>query len=59
MTAQKDHLPRQRGGMTIHPEDLVRVANPLKIDGKPPETPRQGAGPRGLRRLSMGSSSPP
>ena len=38
------YLPRQRTAMTIHAEDLVRVANPLKIDGKQPELPQQGAG---------------
>jgi hypothetical protein len=28
----------------VHAEDLVRVDNPLKIDGKQPELPHHGAG---------------
>jgi hypothetical protein len=28
----------------VHAEDLVRVDNPLKIDGKQPEGPPPGAG---------------
>ena len=38
------YLPRRRTEIKIHSEDLVRVANPLKIDGRQPETPPQGAG---------------
>lgn len=38
------YLPRRRTEITIHAEDLVRVDNPLKIDGKQPELPQQGAG---------------
>ena len=38
------YLPRRRIGMTIHAEDLVRVDNPLKLDGQQPELPTQGAG---------------
>ena len=38
------YLPRRRTEMTVHAEDLVRVDNPLKIDGSQPEPPQQGAG---------------
>ena len=31
------YLPRRRTDLTVHAEDLVRVDNPLKIDGKQPE----------------------
>ena len=31
------YLPRRKTEMTIHPEDLERVDNPLKIDGQQPE----------------------
>ena len=33
------YLPRRKTEMTIHPEDLERVDNPLKIDGHQPEAP--------------------
>jgi Fe-S-cluster-containing dehydrogenase component len=32
------YLPRRKTEMRIHPEDLERVDNPLKIDGKLPDT---------------------
>jgi Fe-S-cluster-containing dehydrogenase component len=38
------YLPRRRTDGTVHAEDLVRVDNPLKIDGKLPELPQHGAG---------------
>ncbi len=38
------YLPRRRTEITVHAEDLVRVDNPLKIDGQLPELPQQGAG---------------
>jgi Fe-S-cluster-containing dehydrogenase component len=38
------YLPRRRTNATVHPEDLVRVDNPLKIDGQQPELPQHGAG---------------
>jgi Fe-S-cluster-containing dehydrogenase component len=38
------YLPRRRTDLKVHAEDLVRVDNPLKIDGKQPETPYQGGG---------------
>ena len=31
------YLPRRKTEIKIHPEDLVRVDNPLKIDGQQPE----------------------
>ena len=31
------YLPRRKTEIRIHPEDLERVDNPLKIDGKQPE----------------------
>ena len=33
------YLPRRKTEITIHPEDLERVDNPLKIDGQQPEAP--------------------
>ena len=30
------YLPRRRTQITLHPEDLQRAANPLKVDGKEP-----------------------
>ncbi len=33
------YLPRRRTAMAINPQDLERVANPLKVDGKQPELP--------------------
>ncbi len=37
------YLPRRRTEITIHPEDLQRVDNPLQIDGLEPAVP-QGPG---------------
>ncbi len=37
------YLPRRKTEMRIHPEDLERVDNPLKIDAKSPDSYR-GAG---------------
>ncbi len=31
------YLPRRKTDLKIHPEDLERVDNPLKIDGQQPE----------------------
>ena len=31
------YLPRRRTEITVHPEDLERIDNPLKIDGQLPE----------------------
>jgi hypothetical protein len=45
-----EHPPGQplpaapRTQITVHAEDLVRVDNPLKIDGQQPELPLHGAG---------------
>ena len=36
--------PVKRAHLAVHPEDLVRVDNPLKVDGKRPETAPQGPG---------------
>jgi hypothetical protein len=36
------YLPRRKTSMTVHPEDLQRVDNPLKVDGKQPETSHRG-----------------
>jgi sulfite dehydrogenase (quinone) subunit SoeB len=36
------YLPRRKTGMTVQPEDLQRVDNPLKIDGKLPESNHRG-----------------
>ncbi|CAG1019716.1 partial anaerobic dimethyl sulfoxide reductase subunit B (DMSO reductase iron- sulfur subunit), partial [Burkholderiaceae bacterium] len=33
------YLPRRKTAMAVHQEDLQRVDNPLKIDGKLPEMP--------------------
>jgi hypothetical protein len=30
------YLPRRRTEITVHPEDLERIDNPLKIDGQQP-----------------------
>ena len=38
------YLPRRRVDAVVHVEDLLRVDNPLKVDGKQPEGPPQGAG---------------
>lgn len=38
------YLPRRRTGPSLHDEDLVRVDNPLRVDGLQPEPPAQGAG---------------
>jgi hypothetical protein len=38
------YLPRRRVDAVVHVEDLLRVDNPLKVDGKRPEGPPQGAG---------------
>ncbi len=35
------YLPRRRTEITVHPDELVRVDNPLKVDGK---LPRPGLG---------------
>jgi Fe-S-cluster-containing dehydrogenase component len=34
------YLPRRRTQITLHAEDLQRRDNPLKLDGKQPETPQ-------------------
>jgi Fe-S-cluster-containing dehydrogenase component len=39
------YLPRRKTEIRIHPEDLIRVDNPLKLDGQQPDT-----GPRILGR---------
>jgi Fe-S-cluster-containing dehydrogenase component len=36
------YLPRRKTSMTVHQEDLQRVDNPLKVDGKLPETNHRG-----------------
>ena len=36
------YLPRRKTSMTVHQEDLQRVDNPLKVDGKQPETNYRG-----------------
>jgi Fe-S-cluster-containing dehydrogenase component len=36
------YLPRRKTGMTVRQEDLQRVDNPLKVDGKLPETNHRG-----------------
>jgi hypothetical protein len=38
------YLPRRKTEIRIHAEDLDRVDNPLKIDGKQPEHPHRGPG---------------
>ncbi len=38
------YLPRRKTGMTVNQEDLLRVDNPLKVDGKLPETTHRGHG---------------
>jgi Fe-S-cluster-containing dehydrogenase component len=38
------YLPRRKTEIRIHPEDLVRVDNPLKIDGKKPEINQRDLG---------------
>jgi hypothetical protein len=38
------YLPRRKIEIRIHPEDLVRVDNPLKIDGKKPELSQRDLG---------------
>jgi Fe-S-cluster-containing dehydrogenase component len=38
------YLPRRKTEMRIHPEDLVRVDNPRKIDGEMPELNQRDLG---------------
>ncbi|HSN79295.1 MAG TPA: ferredoxin, partial [Rhodoferax sp.] len=38
------YLPRRKTEIRIHPEDLERVDNPLKLDGKHPDLSGRGAG---------------
>ena len=38
------YLPRRKTEIRIHPEDLERVDNPLKIDGQHPEHPHRTPG---------------
>jgi sulfite dehydrogenase (quinone) subunit SoeB len=38
------YLPRRRNDAVVHAEDLLRVDNPLKVDGKQPAAPPQGPG---------------
>ena len=42
------YLPRRKTEIRIHPEDLERVDNPLKIDGQHPEQLRIRAGLNGV-----------
>ncbi len=46
------YLPRRRTEIAVHPEDLERIDNPLKIDGQQPEPAAPRARARGLRHLT-------